>query len=112
MPRALRDNSANTIGKYRPNRGGLRPGFKLERKLKNRRWRWVNRRQAFTQPLFYLEPGEKGESEPLVVYFGTPEARELKPGLYRATKSLQLTSGEPRPPTMDIRVNFRMLAQA
>jgi hypothetical protein len=87
---------------------GYGPGFKLERKV-NGRWRWINRRQAFTLPLVNLEPGEKGESEPLAVYLGSAEPLELKPGLYRATKSLQLTPGERRPPTMEIQVSFRIL---
>jgi hypothetical protein len=87
---------------------GYGPGFKLERRV-NGHWQWINRRQAFPLPLFYLEPGHKGAPEPLAVYFESPEPRELRPGLYRATKSVQLTPGKERPPTMSIRVSFRML---
>lgn len=90
---------------------GYGPGFKLERKV-NDRWRWINRRQAFPLPLFYLEPGEKGGPEPLAVnHLESPDPLELEPGIYRATKALQLTPGQPRPPTMSIRVNFRVLSR-
>jgi hypothetical protein len=90
---------------------GYGPGFKLERKV-NGRWQWINRRQAFPLPLFYLEPGEQGEPEPLAVnYLESPNPLELEPGVYRATKALQLTPGQPRPPTMSIRVDFRVLSR-
>jgi hypothetical protein len=87
---------------------GYGPGFKLERKTDDR-WRWINRRQAFTLPLFYLSPGERGEPEALAVYFDSPKPVELNTGLYRITKTVQLTPGKPRPPTMKVRVNFRIV---
>jgi hypothetical protein len=86
---------------------GYGPGFKLDRRV-NGRWRWINRRQGFTLPLFYLEPGEKGEPESLAVYLGSPDPVELSPGHYRVTKGVQLAPGKPRPPTMNLRVNFRI----
>jgi hypothetical protein len=57
-------------------------------------------RQGFTLPLFYLEPGERGEPESLAVYLGSPDPMELSPGHNRVTKGVQLTPGQPRPPTM------------
>ena len=100
-PRAVLTNIGET-------QVGYGPGFKLERKIDGR-WLWVNRRQPFTLPVFYLDPGEEGEQEPLAVYFDSPDPVELEPGLYRVTKSLQLTPGKPRPPTMGVRVKFRIV---
>jgi hypothetical protein len=65
----------------------------LDRRV-NGRWHWINRRQGFTLPLFYLEAGEKGEPESLAVYLGSPDPVELSPGHYRVTKGVQLTARE------------------
>jgi hypothetical protein len=100
-PRAVLTNIGET-------QVGYGPGFKLERRIDGR-WLWVNRRQAFTLPLFYLDPGEESEQERLTVYFDSPDPVELEPGLYRVTKSLQLTPGKPRPPTMGVRVKFHIV---
>ena len=86
---------------------GYGPGFKLERKTDDG-WRWVNRRQAFELPLIYLPPGATSKPEPIEVYLGRPQPVELKPGTYRVTKTLQLTPGKARPPTMAVRATFRL----
>lgn len=82
--------------------------FKLERR-RDEGWRWVNKRQAFPLPLFYLAPDARSDPESLAVYFNKPKPIELRPGLYRVTKSVDLTPGKPRPPTMDIRAAFRVV---
>jgi hypothetical protein len=81
-------------------------GFKLERKTREE-WAWINKRQAFPLPLFYLPPGRRSDPEPLAVYFGEPEPIHLRPGLYRVTKSVDLAPGRPRPPTMSVSATFR-----
>jgi Big-like domain-containing protein len=83
-------------------------GFKLERKMGDT-WRWINRRQAFILPLFYLAPGERSDPESLAIYFGKPQPIQLRPGLYRVTKSVDLTPGRPRPPTMEVRATFQVV---
>ena len=87
---------------------GYGPPFKLEKKASNG-WRWINRRQGFILPLFHLEPGATGEPQPLAVYFKSPKPVELKPGVYRVTKSVQLTLDEARPPEMKVSTQFRVI---
>jgi hypothetical protein len=82
-------------------------GFKLERRGE-KRWRWVNRRQGFPRPLFYLAPDRRSDPEPIEVFFDKPEPVNLRPGLYRVTKSVDLAPGTPRPPRMDVRASFRV----
>jgi hypothetical protein len=91
-------------------RVGYAPAFKLEKKTHSG-WRWINRRQAFTLPLFYLEPGERSDPQPIAVYFDKQEPLKLRPGLYRVTKTIDLTPGKPRPLTMDVKARFRVTAQ-
>lgn len=86
---------------------GYGPGFKLERATQSG-WRWVNRKQGFRRPLFYLAPGEASEPEAIEVYINSPEPLALKPGLYRVSTSLQLTPGQMRPPTMTVKVEFEI----
>jgi hypothetical protein len=86
---------------------GYGPGFRLEKRT-DRGWRWINRRQAFPLPLFYLHPGEQSDPEPIAVYFAKPQAVELEPGLYRVTKGVQLAPGQPRPPGMTVDATFRV----
>lgn len=87
---------------------GYGPGFALERKTPSG-WRVVNRRQGFPLPLFYLKENERSEPEEVAVYLKTPRAVRLEPGRYRVTKSLQLTPGRPRPPTMEVGAHFRVV---
>jgi hypothetical protein len=82
-------------------------GFKLERKGEEQ-WRWVNRRQAFPLPLFYLAPGRRSDPEKVEVFVDMPKPITLRPGLYRVTKSLDLAPGKPRPPRMDVSATFRV----
>ena len=86
---------------------GFGPGFKLERK-QGQGWRWVNRRQAFHLPLIYLPQGTTSKPEPIEVYIDKPKPLELKPGIYRVSKTLQLTPGKMRPPTMTVRATFKL----
>jgi hypothetical protein len=81
--------------------------FKVERRT-DRGWRWINRRQAFTLPLLPLAPGERSEPQSLAVYRGGPTPVNLRPGLYRVTKSFDLTSGVPRPATISVSASFRV----
>lgn len=83
-------------------------GFKLERRT-SEGWHWVNKRQAFRLPLFYLAPGERSDPESLAVYFNKPEPIELRPGLYRVTNGVDLAPGRPRPPTMEVKATFRVV---
>ncbi len=89
---------------------GYGPGFKLERKTRDG-WRWINKRQAFPLPLFYLKPGHSSEPEPISVYLDKPQPLVLQPGLYRVTKTIDLTPGEPRPPRVEVRARFRVVAE-
>ena len=86
---------------------GFGPGFKLERK-EGQAWRWVNRRQAFHLPLIYLPQGETSKPEPIEVYIDKPKPLAMKPGIYRVSKTLQLTPGKARPPTMTVRATFKL----
>jgi hypothetical protein len=86
---------------------GYGPGFQLHRKTAAG-WKWINRRQAFPLPLFYLHAGERSDPEQVAVYFSKPQPVELEPGLYRVTKGVQLTPGKPQPPTMTVRATFRV----
>ena len=86
---------------------GYGPGFKLERKG-DQRWRWVNKRQAFPLPLFYLAPDQRSDPETIVVFIDEPEPVTLRPGLYRVTKSVDLAPGRPRPPRMNVSATFRV----
>jgi hypothetical protein len=90
-----------------PTTVGYAPPFRLERKTA-RGWRWINGRQAFNLPLFYLEPGQRSDPESIAVYFSNRHAVELRPGLYRVTKGIDLTPGKPRPPSMVVRAMFRV----
>jgi hypothetical protein len=87
---------------------GYDPSFKLEKKTPAG-WRWINRRQAFTQPLFYLEPRERSDPLAIEVISDSPTAVPLDPGVYRVTKGIDLTPGEARPPTMAISARFRVI---
>jgi hypothetical protein len=87
---------------------GYGPGFKLEKET-DAGWRWVNKRQAFTLPLVYLKPGDRSDPEEVAVYLGKPEPIPLDPGVYRITKSVDLTPGKPRPPRMSVSTQFRVL---
>lgn len=87
---------------------GYGPGFKLERRTEGE-WVWVNRRQGFNLPLFYVEPGRRGRPEPIAVYFQSPVPVRLRPGLYRVSKTVQLTPGRPRPPTMEVAATFHVV---
>jgi hypothetical protein len=89
---------------------GYAPAFTLEKKTRGG-WRWINRRQAFTEPLFYLEPGERSDPQPIAVYLSSPKPIPLHPGVYRVTKGIDLTPGEPRPPTMAVSARFRVVGQ-
>jgi len=82
-------------------------GFKMERKTDDG-WRWINRRQGFPLPLFYLAASERSGAESLAVYFDEPEPVVFRPGLYRVTKSVVLMPGQPHPPTMKVRARFRV----
>jgi hypothetical protein len=42
-------------------------GFKLERRT-DQGWRWVNKRQAFRLPLFYLAAGKRSDPESLALF--------------------------------------------
>jgi hypothetical protein len=83
-------------------------GFSLEKRT-TAGWRWINKRQAFPLPLFYLRPGKKSEPEPIAVYFDKPTPLQLSPGLYRVTKDLDLAPGTPRPPTMTVRSRLQVI---
>jgi hypothetical protein len=83
-------------------------GFKLERRT-DEGWRWINKRQAFALPLFYLAPNARSDPESLAVYFDKPKPIELRPGLYRVTKGVDLAPGKPRPPTMSVGATFRVV---
>jgi hypothetical protein len=85
--------------------------FKLEKKTPNG-WRSVNRRQAFPLPLFYLEPAERSDPEPIAVYFKNPTPIRLAAGLYRVKKAIDLTPGKPRPPTMEVSTRFRVIVSS
>ena len=89
---------------------GYGPGFKLERKTAAG-WRWVNRKQAFNLPLFFLRPHGRGKPEPIAVYIGKPRPRSLAPGLYRVTKGVNLdpNGGTAPPPTLDVSATFRVV---
>jgi hypothetical protein len=100
-PRLVLENFGNTTVGYAPD-------FKLEEKIPGG-WRWINRRQAFTQPLFYLEPGERSDPQPIAVYFSKPKPIKLNPGVYRVSKGIDLTPGRPRPPTMAVSTRFRVI---
>lgn len=100
-PRAVLENIGNATV-------GYGPGFKLEKRT-DEGWRWINRRQAFTLPLFYLRPGETGKPEVLAVYLESPKPMALEPAMYRVTKGLQPTPGKPRPPTMGVAAVFRVI---
>jgi hypothetical protein len=86
---------------------GYGPGFRLEKKT-DHGWRWINKRQAFPLPLFYLHSGEQSDPEPIAVYFAKLQAVELEPGLYRVAKGVQLAPGQPRPPAMTVHATFRV----
>jgi hypothetical protein len=88
---------------------GYDPSFKLEEKTPTG-WRWINRRQAFTLPLFSLEPRERSDPQAIEVNFESPTPVPLDPGVYRVTKGIDLTLGEARPPTMPISARFRVIA--
>jgi hypothetical protein len=83
-------------------------GFKLDRRT-DQGWRWINKRQGFPLPLFFLAPDARSDPESLAVYINQPKPIELRAGLYRVTKSVDLTPGKPRPPTMEIRAAFRVV---
>jgi hypothetical protein len=89
-------------------RVGYAPPFILERKT-IKGWRPVNRRQAFRIPLRILEPGSTSDPQPIAVYFDEPTPVQLRPGLYRVTKSISLAPGQPRPPYMKVRATFSVL---
>ena len=87
---------------------GYGPGFRLEKET-DAGWRSVNNRQAFTLPLVYLEPGDRSDAEEVAIYLGKPEPIPLDPGVYRVTKSIDLTPGKPQPPRMSVSRQFRVL---
>ena len=86
---------------------GYGPGFVLERRTAHA-WRWINRRQAFPLPLFRLPAGERSDPEQIAVYFSTLQPVELKPGLYRVSKGVQLGQGV-QPPTLTVHARFRVI---
>jgi hypothetical protein len=90
---------------------GYGPPFKLEKRARGG-WRWINRRQGFNLPLFYLQPERRSEPQPLAVYSSSSEPIELDPGIYRVTKGVDLTPGKPRPPTMEVKARFRVVGRS
>ena len=86
---------------------GYGPGFKLEWRAPGG-WEWINRNQGFDSPLFYLAAGKTSEPEAIEVYFDEPEPVQLESGTYRVSKTLQLTPGKMRPPTMTVRAVFEL----
>jgi hypothetical protein len=87
---------------------GYSPGFKLE-KMTGGGWRWVNRKQGFRLPLFYLKPTHQSEPEPIVVFLDEPQPVQLRPGIYRATKGISLSPGKAHPATLHVRAVFRVV---
>ena len=83
--------------------------FKLERRTEGG-WRWINRRQAFPLPLLPLAAGERSAPQSLAVYVGGPVPLTLRPGVYRVTKGFDLSSGKPRPVTLEVSAIFRVTA--
>jgi hypothetical protein len=108
-PATVGQDISVTLTNTGPTRLGYGPGFKLERRVQDR-WEWVNRDQAFELPLFYLESGKTSEPETIEVYLDEPDPISLKPGVYRVSKTLQLTPGKPIPPTMTVRAKFALRA--
>ena len=107
-PRLVLVNTGNvTLGYGTP--------YKLERRMSDR-WRWINRRQAWTMPLLFLEPGETSRPEPIAIYRVNPKARcpdssepcclrvPLRAGLYRVTKGFSSGSRH-----LIARATFRVL---
>jgi hypothetical protein len=88
---------------------GYDPSFKLEKRTPTG-WRWINRRQGFPLPLFYLEPRQRSDPQAIEVKIESPTPVPLDPGVYRVTKGIDLTPGEARPPTMAISARFRVIA--
>ena len=86
---------------------GYAPGFKLERKTVDG-WRWVNRKQGFNLPLFYLGAGKHSDPESLAVYIHDPEPIELDPGLYRVTKGVISTPEWSNLRMMTVRATFHI----
>jgi hypothetical protein len=89
--------------------------YKLERRTSHG-WRWINRRQAWTMPLLFLEPGETSRPEPIAIYRVNPKARcpdslepcclrvPLRPALYRVTKGFTFGARH-----LTARATFRVL---
>jgi hypothetical protein len=79
------------------------PPFKLER-MTDSGWRWINRNQAFTLPLFGLGPGKRSGPESVAIYRGTPNPVELTPGVYRVSRGVGVSGS-----TVHLRVRFRVV---
>jgi hypothetical protein len=83
--------------------------FRLERRT-DTGWRWINRREAWPMPLLPLAAGHRSAPQSLALYIGHPTPKPFRPGLYRVTKSFDLSSGVPRPVILSVSATFRVAA--
>ena len=94
--------------------------FQLERKTSTG-WRWINRRQAWTLPLLFLEPGESARAQQIGVWRMSSAASRcapgrrpccvrvlLRPGFYRVKKGAKVVSADDRGRTLLVRATFRV----
>lgn len=85
--------------------------FTLERRQEGG-WRVVNCGQAFIMPLLELRAGEVSAPQPIGFYGPPGPRRELKPGLYRVTKSVWPARTYPGRPMLRVSAIFRVAADA
>lgn len=107
-PRAILTNTGDVLLAYGT-------PFKLERRTSHG-WRWINRRQAWSMPRLFLEPGWSSRPERIGVWRKNPDFEQcprsepccvrvvLRPGLYRVTKFLSSAAGN-----LTARGTFRVL---
>jgi hypothetical protein len=94
--------------------------FQLERKT-SAGWRWINRRQAWTLPLLFVEPGESSRAQQIGMWRmrSSPSRCSsgrrpccvrvlLQPGLYRVTKGAKVVIPDGRGRTLVVRATFRV----
>ena len=94
--------------------------FQLERKT-SAGWRWINRRQAWTLPLLFVEPGESSRAQEIGKWRMSPSPFPcspgrppccvrvlLRPGLYRVTKGAKVVTADGRGRSLLVRATFRV----
>jgi hypothetical protein len=94
--------------------------FQLERKT-SAGWRWINRGQAWTLPLLFVEPGESARAQQIGLWRMSSAASRcspglrpcyvrvlLRPGLYRVTKGAKVVTADGGGRTLLVRATFRV----